>query len=866
MERGDWATAKGMLDFGSTSLVSITHGKPRKRLAGATKGLAKWLDEEGLRKQKGSNESKSAGPLADDAGQRMRGKDAATAIEQEQGRLVLDFVGLLDQPNGQQAAAGQRPRDCKNKKTTHRTSAKPEASGKHYDAALMHLAMLLNISETGKLFNIKFTPKADQPHLGWPEAVRMFGVTLFALAYPSHVFNSRLLRKPIPVASGLPINPNEDYTQYVLCCFRDQSFQHVDGNRNQGKNADGNENAAAVDRAFAALMDPYSLQDLRVVSLNNCNVQKRPVSTPTSGQSERVFWLSMHDQNSWDVEVNREAFLHYEVECDNQDLIAALLQRFGGNTSMALPFLPAAPQSATDYALENFFWERYEALADGDDADAEDGDLPGVATAVLTMCTEEGLDVDTVIAEKIRDALQDIGKKVTKSRKTVKHLRTLTRLGLLNLESELVRRNVRGSHITYHGPGGATTLVRNHRATAPLTSKQFVEKAQQLGGAEEYATPQKYLDGAEIPTFFQFQSNMVTDEDLKPGMLRNLDVDKRLTLPTRTHIRCLITSHDVLHAWAVPALDVKIDCAPGRINRIFMFIQREGVYYGQCSELCGSLHAFMPVVIEAVAPERYAKHAKKWDTSSSSTPGPRAVTYTPSPGCVGGLRCVRKAQDPNCVRLLYAMCLLAQHRENEAHNIVTLLDCATGAGEDVEDKLRRAEELALVPGDIFTAVLARPKPPRAGPRGENFFEKSIEEMGDLLMGSASSGSDLSDGEEESINMGKGTGCATKNAANANYVAVRKRPAWRDAADYVHALIHRHEGPAISEHNMTGFQNSNALLKNLPTDHAKQKWRIVDPIRRVTVVVETFAPKPKTVRNKKEQKAKTLVGKEAETLG
>mmetsp|Transcript_6768 Transcript_6768/g.16560 ORF Transcript_6768/g.16560 Transcript_6768/m.16560 type:complete len:181 (-) Transcript_6768:256-798(-) len=130
--------------------------------------------------------------------------------------------------------------------------------------------------------------------------------------------------------------------------------------------------------------------------------------------------------------------------------------------------------------------------------------------------------------------------------------------------------------------------------------------------AEEYATPQKYLDGAEIPTFFQFQSNMVTDEDLKPGMLRNLDVDKRLTLPTRTHIRCLITSHDVLHAWAVPALDVKIDCAPGRINRIFMFIQREGVYYGQCSELCGSLHAFMPVVIEAVAPERYAKHAKKW--------------------------------------------------------------------------------------------------------------------------------------------------------------------------------------------------------------------------------------------------------------
>merc|ERR1719460_3608343 len=130
--------------------------------------------------------------------------------------------------------------------------------------------------------------------------------------------------------------------------------------------------------------------------------------------------------------------------------------------------------------------------------------------------------------------------------------------------------------------------------------------------AEDYATPEKYLEGAEIPTFYQFQSNLVADEDLKPGMNRNLEVDKRLTLPTRTHIRLLVTGQDVLHAFSVPSLGIKTDGTPGRINRITCFIQREGVFYGQCSELCGTLHGFMPIVVEAVSPETYAAHAKKW--------------------------------------------------------------------------------------------------------------------------------------------------------------------------------------------------------------------------------------------------------------
>lgn len=130
---------------------------------------------------------------------------------------------------------------------------------------------------------------------------------------------------------------------------------------------------------------------------------------------------------------------------------------------------------------------------------------------------------------------------------------------------------------------------------------------------EYYYTPEKYLDGdADIPGWYGFQSNMVLDEDLKPGMLRCLEVDKRLTLPTRTHIRFLITAGDVIHSFNIPSLGIKQDAVPGRLARINTFILREGVFYGQCTELCGTLHAYMPIVVEAVSPARFAAHAKKW--------------------------------------------------------------------------------------------------------------------------------------------------------------------------------------------------------------------------------------------------------------
>ncbi|CAE7435787.1 COX2 [Symbiodinium sp. CCMP2456] len=88
--------------------------------------------------------------------------------------------------------------------------------------------------------------------------------------------------------------------------------------------------------------------------------------------------------------------------------------------------------------------------------------------------------------------------------------------------------------------------------------------------AEDYPTPEKYLEGAEIPTFYQFQSNMVADEDLKPGMCSGLEVDKRLTLPTRTHIRFLVTGQDVIHSFSIPSLGLKTDATPGRINRALL--------------------------------------------------------------------------------------------------------------------------------------------------------------------------------------------------------------------------------------------------------------------------------------------------------
>jgi cytochrome c oxidase subunit II len=98
----------------------------------------------------------------------------------------------------------------------------------------------------------------------------------------------------------------------------------------------------------------------------------------------------------------------------------------------------------------------------------------------------------------------------------------------------------------------------------------------------------------------KFDSVLIQENDLEEGSLRLLEVDNRLLVPSNIHIRFLVTANDVLHSWAVPSLGIKIDACPGRLNQVTCFIKRVGVFYGQCSEICGINHAFMPIVIQSV--------------------------------------------------------------------------------------------------------------------------------------------------------------------------------------------------------------------------------------------------------------------------
>jgi cytochrome c oxidase subunit 2 len=102
-----------------------------------------------------------------------------------------------------------------------------------------------------------------------------------------------------------------------------------------------------------------------------------------------------------------------------------------------------------------------------------------------------------------------------------------------------------------------------------------------------------------------FESYMKATPSLEAGELRLLETDNKVMLPIDTRIRIIATGADVIHSWAVPSLGVKIDAIPGRLNQVSLDINREGSYYGQCSELCGVNHGFMPIQIEAVTIESY---------------------------------------------------------------------------------------------------------------------------------------------------------------------------------------------------------------------------------------------------------------------
>ena len=141
---------------------------------------------------------------------------------------------------------------------------------------------------------------------------------------------------------------------------------------------------------------------------------------------------------------------------------------------------------------------------------------------------------------------------------------------------------------------------------------------------------------------FTFSSYIVPDEQLPKGGKRLLEVDNRMVVPAGTTIRLVITGGDVIHAMAMPALGIKRDAVPGRLNESWMKIEREGVYYGQCSEICGTGHGYMPLVIEAVPREQFAA----WINQKRTAAGLEALPPTQVAGGPKAGAAVQTAQLP----------------------------------------------------------------------------------------------------------------------------------------------------------------------------------------------------------------------------
>jgi len=122
---------------------------------------------------------------------------------------------------------------------------------------------------------------------------------------------------------------------------------------------------------------------------------------------------------------------------------------------------------------------------------------------------------------------------------------------------------------------------------------------------------------------FEFDSLMVQDKDLKPGQPRLLAVDNEMVVPVNKVVHVLTIGADVIHSFAVPSFGIKIDAIPGRINETWFKAEREGIYYGQCSELCGKDHAFMPIMVRVVNEKEYTawvEQAKKKFATDDSHP------------------------------------------------------------------------------------------------------------------------------------------------------------------------------------------------------------------------------------------------------
>nr|YP_009344370.1 cytochrome c oxidase subunit II [Paleosepharia posticata]APT42185.1 cytochrome c oxidase subunit II [Paleosepharia posticata]ATN23506.1 cytochrome c oxidase subunit II [Monolepta sp. EMHAU-15070824] len=109
----------------------------------------------------------------------------------------------------------------------------------------------------------------------------------------------------------------------------------------------------------------------------------------------------------------------------------------------------------------------------------------------------------------------------------------------------------------------------------------------------------------------EFDSYMIPTNEMNNFSFRLLDVDNRMVIPFESNIRLLVTAADVIHSWTIPSLGVKIDATPGRLNQVSFTLNRSGLFYGQCSEICGANHSFMPIVVESISPNYFSKWITK---------------------------------------------------------------------------------------------------------------------------------------------------------------------------------------------------------------------------------------------------------------
>lgn len=114
----------------------------------------------------------------------------------------------------------------------------------------------------------------------------------------------------------------------------------------------------------------------------------------------------------------------------------------------------------------------------------------------------------------------------------------------------------------------------------------------------------------------EFDSYIIPTNSLTQNEFRLLEVDNRVILPYLTQIRLLVTAADVIHSWTIPSLGIKADAVPGRLNQLNVFFNRPGVFYGQCSEICGANHSFMPIRVEAINPRDFLNWVKSFSLGS----------------------------------------------------------------------------------------------------------------------------------------------------------------------------------------------------------------------------------------------------------